>query len=128
MSDRSQKIIIIGGGVIGLCSAYYAAERGLDVTVLDRDPESESGCSFGNAGMIVPSHFIPLAAPGMIAKGMRWMMNPESPFYIKPRQSWDLARWGIRFWNHAHACSTIVAASLIDASQPRACLIFRGSA
>jgi D-amino-acid dehydrogenase len=102
MQNSSEKIIIVGGGIIGLCSAYYAAQRGLNVTVLDRDPESDDGCSFGNAGMIVPSHFIPLAAPGMIAKGLRWMMNPESPFYVKPRLSWDLAKWGMQFWKHAN--------------------------
>jgi D-amino-acid dehydrogenase len=52
----------------------------------------------GNAGMIVPSHFIPLAAPGMVALGLKWMWNPESPFYIKPRLSWELVTWGARFW------------------------------
>ncbi|MGJ8657474.1 MAG: NAD(P)/FAD-dependent oxidoreductase [Akkermansiaceae bacterium] len=102
MQNSPEKVIVVGGGIIGLCSAYYAAKRGLDVTVLDRDPESDKGCSFGNAGMVVPSHFIPLAAPGMIAKGMRWMMNPESPFYVKPRLSWDLAKWGLQFWKHAN--------------------------
>lgn len=102
MENSSEKIIIVGGGIIGVCAAYYASQRGLNVTVLDRDPVTEEGCSFGNAGMVVPSHFIPLAAPGMIAKGMRWMMNPESPFYIKPRLNWDLAKWGIQFWKHAN--------------------------
>lgn len=104
MQHSSERIIILGGGIIGLCSAYYAAQRGFNVTILDRDsePDSESGCSFGNAGMVVPSHFIPLAAPGMIAKGLRWMMNPESPFYVRPRLSWDLAKWGIQFWKHAN--------------------------
>lgn len=101
MSD-SKKAIIVGGGIVGLCSAYYAAQRGMDVVVLERDSASVEGCSFGNAGMVVPSHFIPLAAPGMIAKGMRWMMNPESPFYVKPRLNWDLIRWGLLFWQHAN--------------------------
>src|SRR5262249_25095741 len=71
------------------------------VTVIDRDAEQRSGCSFGNAGMIVPSHFVPLAAPGMVALGFKWMWNPESPFYIKPRLSLDLWRWGYRFWQAA---------------------------
>jgi D-amino-acid dehydrogenase len=48
--------------------------------------------------MIVPSHFVPLAAPGMVAQALRWMWNPASPFYIKPRLSWDLASWAFRFW------------------------------
>jgi len=113
MHNSSEKIIIVGGGVIGLCAAYYASQRGLDVTVLDRDPESEESCSLGNAGMVVPSHFIPLAAPGMIAKGMRWMMNPESPFYVKPRLSWDLAKWGIQFWKHANEKHTETVKGLL---------------
>ncbi|MCX6854936.1 MAG: FAD-dependent oxidoreductase [Verrucomicrobia bacterium] len=81
----SQKITILGGGVIGLSTALYCARRGMKVTVVDRQPADRGGCSFGNAGMIVPSHFIPLAAPGMVMMGLKWMWNPESPFYIKPR-------------------------------------------
>lgn len=92
------KVLVIGGGVIGLCCAYYAAQKGHEVTILDRDPEDQGGCSLGNAGMIVPSHFIPLAAPGVVALGLKWMWNPESPFWIKPRLDWDLISWGLKFW------------------------------
>jgi D-amino-acid dehydrogenase len=53
--------------------------------------------------MIVPSHFVPLAAPGMVALGLKWMWNPESHFYIKPRLSWDLWSWCARFWRCANA-------------------------
>ncbi len=94
----SKNVLIVGGGVIGLCSAYYAAQRGYRVTVIDRNAETRDGCSFGNAGMVVPSHFVPLAAPGMVAMGLRWMWNPESPFYLKPRLDWELLQWGWRFW------------------------------
>jgi hypothetical protein len=97
-TDMSRHVVIVGAGVIGLCSAYYAQRRGLKVTVVERVPRDRDGCSFGNAGMVVPSHFIPLAAPGMVSLGLRWMWNPESPFYIKPRLSWDLAAWGWHFW------------------------------
>src|SRR5689334_21416400 len=94
-------ITIIGGGIIGLCSAWYCRQRGLDVTIIDRHPLDHEGCSFGNAGMICPSHFIPLAAPGMVALGLKWMWNPASPFYIQPRLSSDLLRWGWQFWKSA---------------------------
>ena len=90
-------IVILGGGVIGLSAAAECARRGHRVTVIERAPERR-GASLGNAGMIVPSHFIPLAAPGMVALGLKWMWNPESPFYIKPRLNWDLAMWALRFW------------------------------
>ena len=97
----SKRILVVGGGVIGLCTAFYAARRGYRVTVLDRNPEERDGCSFGNAGMIVPSHFVPLAAPGMVALGLKWMWNPESPFYIQPRLDWELFQWGLHFWKAA---------------------------
>jgi D-amino-acid dehydrogenase len=109
----SKRIVIIGGGVIGLCCAYYAARRGHRVTVLDRNPEQRDGCSFGNAGMIVPSHFVPLAAPGMVVLGLKWMWNPESPFYIKPRLDWELLKWGWQFWRAATASRVERAAPLL---------------
>jgi len=99
----SKRVVIIGSGVIGLCTAYYCARRGFKVTLVERRPAQRDGCSFGNAGMIVPSHFIPLAAPGMIALGLKWMWNPASPFYIKPRLDADLFDWGHKFWRAANA-------------------------
>ena len=97
----SKRIVIIGGGVIGLCVAHYALRRGHRVTVLERGAADHDSCSLGNAGMIVPSHFTPLAAPGMVALGLKWMWNPESPFYVQPRLSWELASWGLKFWQAA---------------------------
>lgn len=105
-----KRVLIIGGGVIGLSTAYYAARRGLRVSVVDR---GGGGCSFGNAGMIVPSHFTPLAAPGMVAMGLKWMWNPESPFYIKPRLNWELAAWAWKFMRastkeHVARCAPVI--------------------
>lgn len=94
------KIGIIGGGIIGLSSAYYAMKAGHEVTLIDQG-DFNDGCSFGNAGMIVPSHIIPLASPGMITKGIRWMFNSTSPFYVKPRLSGDLIKWGWQFYRHS---------------------------
>ncbi|GAB2566167.1 NAD(P)/FAD-dependent oxidoreductase [Spirosoma areae] len=91
---------IVGGGIIGLCSAYYLHKAGLSVTLFDKAPIAD-GCSFGNAGMVVPSHIIPLAQPGMMAKGMRWMLKSTSPFYVKPRLNADLLRWGWLFYRHS---------------------------
>jgi D-amino-acid dehydrogenase len=94
----SKHVVVIGAGAIGLSVAYYCAQRGHRVTVIERRPRARDGCSFGNMGMIVPSHFVPLAAPGMVKLGLKWMWNPESPFYIKPRLDWNLLSWGFHFW------------------------------
>jgi D-amino-acid dehydrogenase len=93
-------VTIIGGGVSGLFSAYYLQKAGHQVTIIEQGNFSD-GCSFGNAGMIVPSHIVPLAQPGMIAKGLQWMLKSTSPFYVKPRLSLDLMRWGMLFWKHS---------------------------
>ena len=84
--------IIIGGGIIGLCSAYYLKKEGHNITVIDKS-NLEAGASYVNAGYIIPSHIIPLAAPGMMAKGIKWMFNSNSPFYIKPRIDLDFIKW-----------------------------------
>jgi D-amino-acid dehydrogenase len=96
-----KKVSIIGGGIIGLCSAYYLAKEGYEVVVFDKS-DMNDGCSYGNAGMIVPSHIIPLAQPGMIAQGIKWMFDSQSPFYVKPRLSMDLMKWGLQFYKHAN--------------------------
>lgn len=97
----SKYIVIIGAGAIGLSAALHCARKGHRVTVLERNGAERDGCSFGNAGMIVPSHFVPLAAPGMVKLGLKWMWNPESPFYIKPRLDGELLDWGVKFWRAA---------------------------
>jgi D-amino-acid dehydrogenase len=100
---------IIGGGVVGLCSAWYLQHAGYQVTVIDKS-DMQNGCSFGNAGIIVPSHFVPLASPGVITQGIRWMFKQRSPFFIRPRMDPDLLRWLWRFYrscNSSHVARTI---------------------
>jgi D-amino-acid dehydrogenase len=94
-------IVIIGGGIIGLSTAYYARKAGHNVTVIERSAPKHDGCSLGNAGMIVPSHFVPLAAPGMVAYGLRQLPNPQSPFWIRPRLDKELIAWGMQFMKSA---------------------------
>ena len=94
-------VLVIGGGVIGICSAHYLAAAGRRVTVVERG-EIGSGCSYGNSGLIVPSHSVPLSAPGTVLKGLKWMFDPESPFYIKPRLDLDLLSW---LWKFRGCCN-----------------------
>lgn len=97
----ARRVVIIGGGVIGVCSAYYLARAGCRATVVEQG-EICSGSSYGNGGLIVPSHSIPLAAPGVWLKGLRWMLDPESPFYIRPRPDPTLLAW---LWQFRRACT-----------------------
>jgi len=95
----SKSVIVCGGGIVGLCTAYYLAREGYAVTVVERHAENaHDHCALGSAGYISPSHVIPLAAPGMVWKGLKWMLNSRSPFYIQPRLDADLMRWGWHFW------------------------------
>ena len=118
-----KRVIVVGGGIVGLCSAYYAARRGFDVTVVDAAGPERAGCSHGNAGLVVPSHFVPLASPGALGSGLKWLFDSESPFYIKPRFDFELMGWLWRFYRSAtHAHVERSAAILRDLNlQSRAC-------
>ncbi len=107
-----REVIIIGGGIVGCCCAWYLQEAGMKVTLIDKGDLSK-GCSFGNSGMIVPSHFIPLASPGIVSKGLRWMFSKGSPFYIRPRLSLELAQWLWLFYRSANKKHVAEAAPLL---------------
>lgn len=103
------KLVIIGGGVIGLSSAYYLQQSGHQVTVIDKTDISDN-CSYGNAGYVCPSHFIPLATPGIVWQGLKWMWNSKSPFYVQPRLDLGLMDWGLKFMRSATAAHVETAA------------------
>ncbi|MCP5523639.1 MAG: FAD-dependent oxidoreductase [Verrucomicrobiales bacterium] len=94
--------LVIGGGVIGLCTAYFLGKAGQRVTVIDRDPSGDTGCSQRNAGMVVPSHFTPLAAPGVVGQGLKWMLDRRSPFALRPGLNRSLWSWCWQFYRHAN--------------------------
>jgi D-amino-acid dehydrogenase len=128
MSGASKHVVICGAGVIGLCCAHYLRERGHAVTIVDRESSHHKGCSYGNAGMIVPSHVTPLAAPGMVALGLKWMLDAKSPFYIRPRWSADLFGWGWRFARAANADHVARSAPLLARLQLASRSLFEGLA
>ncbi len=97
-----KKVIVIGGGIIGLCSAYYLHKEGHQVTIIDQS-NMDFGASYVNAGYLSPSHIIPLAAPGVMKKGLKWMFNPSSPLFIKPRLNSDFLQWA---WAFNKSCSS----------------------
>jgi D-amino-acid dehydrogenase len=94
--EQRKHAVVIGGGVVGVCAAWYLLRDGFKVTLVDKEHVC-AGCSHGNAGWIVPSYSVPMAAPGMMWKGLRWMLSPDSPFYIKPRLDAALCGWLLRF-------------------------------
>jgi D-amino-acid dehydrogenase len=110
---QSKSILVIGGGVIGLCTAYYAMQKGHQVILVERGAPDHDCCSLGNAGMIVPSHFVPLAAPGMVALGLRMLFNPEGPFAIRPRLNRELFSWAWKFYRAANAAHVARSAPLL---------------
>jgi len=97
---QATEVLVVGGGIVGVCTALFLRRMGVEVTLVEKG-RLASGSSHGNAGLLVPSHSIPLAEPAAIRQGLRWMFNPASPFYIKPRFDLDLARWLWRFWRAA---------------------------
>lgn len=88
--------IIIGGGIIGLSCAYFLHKSGHQVTVIDQS-KMDGGASYVNAGYLAPSHMIPLAAPGVMKQGLKWMLDKKSPLYIKPRLNSELLKWTLAF-------------------------------
>lgn len=86
---------------MGLSSAYYLHQSGHKVTVLDKGDFSDN-CSYGNAGYVCPGHFIPLATPGIVWKGLKWMFNSRSPFYVQPSFNGSLIDWGLKFIKSAN--------------------------
>jgi D-amino-acid dehydrogenase len=99
--------LVIGGGVVGLFCAYHLCRTGASVAVVERGlvggPQS---CSYGNTGFVGTQGAVPLAEPGVLAQGMRWLLSPESPFYIRPRADGELLRW---LWNFRRACNETAA-------------------
>lgn len=107
---RDQSVIIIGGGVIGACCAYYLKKSGWDVTIVESQ-NFGSSCSHGNCGLISPSHALPLAIPGAIAKTLPMMLKPDAPFRIGVRFDPRLWGWLLNFASHCKEAPMLAAAA-----------------
>ncbi len=94
-------VLVVGGGVVGSACAYYLSRAGAQVTLIDKGRIGH-GCSYGNAGMICPSHAFPLPMPGAITQALKWMLKRDSPLYIKPRLSLEMAWWLLRFLRYSN--------------------------
>jgi len=90
------KVIVLGSGVIGLTSAWYLAQAGHQVTVVDRQPRSAEETSFANAGQISYGCSSPWAAPGVPIKALKWLIQKHSPLVLKPGTSPELYIWAMK--------------------------------
>ncbi|MFS8629550.1 MAG: FAD-dependent oxidoreductase, partial [Limnochordales bacterium] len=95
------RTVVIGGGVIGLLSAYELRRRHRDVVVVDKG-EFGKGASCGNAGWITPSLSMPVPAPGLVSQSLKWMLQPDSPLYVKPSVVPGMLGWLLEFWRHCN--------------------------
>ena len=86
------RVVVIGAGIIGAASAYELVRKDHEVTVIEAG-QAGQGASFGNAGWICPAESGPVASPGMIVQGMKWMLKSDSPLFIKPRPSLPFAKF-----------------------------------
>lgn len=103
MPAPHQEVIVIGGGVVGLFCAYYLRLGGADVTVLDRGSiGGEQSCSARNTGFVGTQGAAPLAEPGVLRQGVRWLASQQSPFSIRPRPSPALLSW---LWHFRKLCN-----------------------
>lgn len=101
MTGSPQSVAVVGGGVIGAMTAYFLAQRGLAVTIVDQGAFG-SACSHANCGYVCPSHVLPMAAPGAIRMGLQALFVRNSPLKIRPRLDPALWNW---FWQFARHCS-----------------------
>ena len=95
------RVGIVGGGAIGLCTAYYLRKLGADPVLIESSTLG-SGCSLGNAGWVFPSKSTPLAAPGLTLQSLKWMLRRDSPLHIKPSALPRLAPWLMRFRSYCN--------------------------
>lgn len=103
-----QRILVIGGGIIGAASAYSLAKAGAKVTLVDQGAFG-MGCSHANCGYVSPSHVLPLCTPGAVAKTLKLALKPNSPFRIAPRLDFALFKFLAQFARNCDEQKAITA-------------------
>ena len=91
------KVIVLGAGIIGISTAWHLAERGHDVTVVDRQPGAALETSFANAAQISVSYCEPWANRDAPLKALKWMFSNEAPLLFRPQFDWHQWLWGLKF-------------------------------
>lgn len=106
-------VAIVGAGIIGISAAFVLAERGYRVTLFDRDGPAQSGPSRGNAGHIAAQGIFPLASPGIAAKGIGMLRDPDGPLKIPRRYARQIAPWLWAFWRTSYGAAQETAVSAL---------------
>lgn len=106
MNLEKSDILIVGGGIIGLMCAYYLVKEGKSVVIIDKNKSSQA-CSHGNCGLITPSHALPLNNPKLIMRSIKWMLQKDSPFYIRPQLDRQFISWMLAFVANAYKSKLI---------------------
>ncbi|MGF1581881.1 MAG: NAD(P)/FAD-dependent oxidoreductase [Gemmataceae bacterium] len=114
MSSSTRDVVIVGGGVIGTSCAYYLSLAGWKVTVLERNPFGV-GCSYGNCGVVTPSHVLPLTVPGAWRTALSSLIDPSSAFRVKPRLDVSLWGWLLQFARRCNRTDMMKAGHAIQA-------------
>ena len=114
MSAGAGRVVVVGGGIIGLACAHYLVKTGASVTVIEKG-EVGHGASWGNCGLVCPSHILPLAEPGAVGRALRALFQRNSPFVIRPRLDPALWSWLFRFARRCNRRDMIAAGHAIHA-------------
>jgi D-amino-acid dehydrogenase len=91
------KVLVLGAGVVGVTSAWYLAQAGHEVLLVDRQPQAGMETSFANGGQISAAHAEPWARPSILPKILRWLGREDAPLLFRPRADWEQWEWGLRF-------------------------------
>lgn len=94
-------VVVVGGGVIGLASAYYLKKLGMDVTIIEKD-QFGMACSKGNQGWVCPALHEPIPAPGLVSESFQMLLKKDSPLYIKPSAVPRLSSWLTQFTKYCN--------------------------
>ena len=101
-NPAQNKALVLGAGIIGLCSAYYLQQAGFEVTVVEQESEVGRQTTYANGAQLSYCYVAPLAAPGVLDQVPRWLLNPDAPMRLKPSLNPADICWGIQF---AKACT-----------------------
>jgi len=117
------RLVVVGGGIIGLCTAHFARRLGAEVTVVE-SATCGAGCSYGNAGWICPGDSAPLPAPGVVGTALRSLLDPDAPLHLHPTPAWEYLSWLARFWRRCNRRDQLLGMAALGALNRRTLTLY----